>query len=100
MILVMYCSRNKREFTLKWTTSLIMEYAKNRIFIGNLDLSDYQQEVNAAAEKICLRNPHMICKRGTLLELARKEVHDSGYVYKKGKSRSKAFGTCENTPKR
>ena len=65
------------------------------------DLSDYQQEeVNAAAEKICLRNPHMICKRGTLLELACKEVHDSGYVYKNGKSRSKAFGTCENTPKR
>ena len=45
------------------------------------DLSDYQQEVNAA---ICLRTPCMICKRGTLLELACKEVHDSGYVYKKG----------------
>ena len=63
-----------------------------------VSFSDYQQEVNAAENMP--KNPRMICKCGTLLELARKEEHDSGYVYKKGKSRSKTFGTCENTPKR
>lgn len=65
-----------------------------------VSFSDYQQQVNAAAEKICLRTPRVICKCGTLLDLARKEEHDSGYVCKKGKSRSKTFGTCEDTPKR
>ena len=37
-----------------------------------VSFSDYQQQVNAAAEKICLRTPHMICKCGMLLDLARK----------------------------
>ena len=57
------------------------------------NLTDYQQRVNTAAENICLKNPSMIRKRAELLERARKEVHDSGYTYRKGKSRSKRFGT-------
>ena len=36
--------------------------------------------------------------RGLLLEEARKRVDDSGYVYKKGKSRSKLFNTDDEVP--
>ena len=64
------------------------------------NLTDYQQRVNTAAENICLKNPSMIRKRAELLERARQEVHDSGYTYRKGKSRSKRFGTSDSTPKR
>ena len=40
--------------------------------------------------------------RGLLLEQARKKVNDAGYIYKKGKSRSKLLNTDEEfpTPKR
>ena len=64
------------------------------------DLNDYQQHINDAALKLCQKNPAMIRNRAELLRLARVEVHDRGYVYKKGKSRSKRFGIVETTPKR
>ena len=63
-------------------------------------LSKYQQHINAAAEMLCKKNPAMIRRRGELLELARNEVHKSGYVYKKGKSRAKGFCSSEITRKR
>ena len=60
--------------------------------------------MNDAAGDICVRNPIMLSMRGELLELARKSVNDSGYEYKKGKSRSKRFGSASSvkasTPKR
>ena len=42
----------------------------------------------------------MIRNRAELFRLARVEVHDSGYTYKKGKSQSKQFGITDTTPKR
>ena len=63
-------------------------------------LSDYQQCVNDAALKLCQKNPTVIRNRAELLRLAREEVHESGYMYKKSKSRSKRFGISETTPKR
>ena len=57
-------------------------------------LTDYQQGVNTVAENICLKNPSMIRKHAELLESAQQEVHDSGYVYRKGR-----FGTSDNTLK-
>ena len=60
--------------------------------------------MNDAAGDICVQNPIMLSVRGEFLELARKRVNDSGYEYKKGKSRSKRFGSASSveasTPKR
>ena len=43
------------------------------------------------AGEICLNNPALLADRGKLLELAKDKLHDSGYMYAKGKSRSKKF---------
>lgn len=63
-------------------------------------LSEYQQQINFAAGEICSKNPNMLVRRGELLEQARKSVDGSGYQYKKGKSRSKNFGSAPSKPKR
>ena len=52
-------------------------------------LTTYQYAMNNAAAQICLTNPSLLWNRGSLLEKARKLVDEGGYVYKKGKSRSK-----------
>lgn len=56
--------------------------------------------VNEAAGDICVHNPAMLTERGELLTLARQAVHDSGYQYKKKRSRSKSFGSGEAPQKR
>ena len=58
--------------------------------------------MNAAAVELCLRDVSLLNKRGELLELARKRVADEGYIFKKGRSRSKLYGDseAETTPKR
>ena len=56
-------------------------------------ISRYQSAINDAAAAICLKNPAMLTKRGDLLNLARQSVDESGFVYRKGKSRSKSFGS-------
>jgi chromosome segregation ATPase len=54
-------------------------------------LSKYQQRMNEMAGNLCVKNPLLLRNSGKLLELARKQVHESGYVYAKGKSRSRVF---------
>ena len=58
------------------------------------ELTDFQKRVNNAATKIALKNPSLVHKkkRGMLLEKARKQVSNEGYVFKKGKSCSKLYG--------
>lgn len=56
-------------------------------------MSDYQQKINFMAGEICVKDPSMLMKRGELLEQARKALDGTGYQYKKGKSRSKNFGS-------
>ena len=64
-------------------------------------LSNYQQRLNEVAGDLCIKNPLLLRNTGKLLELARKEVHESGYVYAKGKSRSKVFNpSTERQPSR
>ena len=64
-------------------------------------LSKYQQRLNEVAGDLCIKNPLLLRNTGKLLELARKEVHESGYVYAKGKSRSKVFNpSTERQPSR
>ena len=49
----------------------------------------FEKHVNEAARDLCLKDPQILNKRSTLLELARKKVAEDGYAYKKGHSRSK-----------
>lgn len=55
-------------------------------------ISKYHQRLNDEAGKIVLSDPSLITRhggRGELLDRARAAAHNSGYSYKKGKSRSK-----------
>ena len=45
--------------------------------------------MNAAAQEICLKTPSMLTKRGELQLAAQDAVIQSGYQFKKGRSRSK-----------
>ena len=61
-------------------------------------MSDFQLCVNEAAIELALAEPSLIRKRGELLENARKKVADDGYCFKKGKSRSKVYGSSDDAP--
>lgn len=74
-----------------------------------MNLTKYQVCINQASEQICIENLNLLTNRKLLLEMARKRVCESGYQYKKGKSRSKAFnsegtsdteGPSDSAPKR
>ena len=58
------------------------------------NLSNFQKRVNDAAAEIALKEPKLVRKgnRGTLLVKARQVVSEEGYMFKKGKSRSKVYG--------
>ena len=51
-------------------------------------LNCYKKCVNAAAYKLALGNPTLLCNSNELFANARKRVHDDIYQYKKGQSRS------------
>lgn len=52
-------------------------------------LTLYHHRVNEAAQELCLRKPSLLMRRGELLAAAQAEVRNSGYNFKKGRSRSK-----------
>lgn len=54
-------------------------------------LTKYQERMNEIAGDICLKDASMLADKGKLLEQARFKLHESGYVYSKGKSRSKVL---------
>lgn len=58
-----------------------------RIYTKDL-IDGYRKRVNEEAEKIVLRCPSLVLKRGELLKKARLAVAESGYIYRKGHSRS------------
>ena len=60
-------------------------------------LTEYQLRVNEEAGKIAMSHPELLCRgrRGVLLQKARSAVVDSGYAFKKGKSRSKKVSSYE-----
>lgn len=47
--------------------------------------------MNEISYEICSKDPSMVLDRKKLLESARMKLHDSGYMYKKGQSRSKVL---------
>ena len=61
-------------------------------------LTDYQIQINAAATELAIENVNFLESRHLLLQTARDKVHQKGYVYKKGKSRSKVINP--ETPKK
>lgn len=65
-------------------------------------MTEYQKKINQAAEELALANPSLLHDRKTLLEQSRVKVDTNGYVYKKGKSRSKRHhdsrGESETVP--
>lgn len=70
-------------------------------------LTPYQEKVNLAAEKLAVATPTLLHTRQKLLEIARMKVDGDGYMYKKGKSRSKRLrepvsndGESSERPKR
>ena len=57
--------------------------------------------MNAAAQKLCLKSPTMLTRRGDLLIAAQAAVKKDGYQFKKGFSRSKnAASTSSSPPKK
>ena len=72
--------------------------SREAIFYKKEPLSSYHGRVNEASQAICLRRPSMLRKRGELLILAKQQVHDSGYNYRKGRSRSKTYEVLMNQP--
>lgn len=63
------------------------------------DLKDFEKKVNTAAADLCLKDVSLLKRRGELLEKARKKVADDGYVFKKGRSRSKVYGQPDSPSK-
>lgn len=62
-------------------------------------LTKYQQQLNEVAGDLCVDNTLLLYDKEKLLELSREQVHKSGYVYVKGKSRSKVLTTATTTEK-
>ena len=63
--------------------------------------TEFQTFVNQASIDLCMKNPSLLLgSKGVLLQLARDKVHEDGYTYKKGKSRSIKHGETSTAPKR
>lgn len=63
---------------------------KEQSIIYTKNPNRYQKAVNDATYQLCLENPNLLLeKKGDLLEMARQRVHEDGYCYKKGHSRSR-----------
>ena len=85
-------------------SSKIIEAAQIYKVGSDKPLSDYKKRINEEAGKLTLQFPSLLKNRGELLICAQQSLHDSGYVYKKGKSRSKRLCSSsdsgDTTPKR
>ena len=57
----------------------------------NPKLTPYQERVNKACEELCIQDPQLLLAKGERLKRARAKVHEEGYMYKKGYSRSQLY---------
>ena len=72
---------------------------KNLLYAKNPN--NYQKAINNASFNLCFNNPSLLLEsKGTLLEMAKKKIHEDGYCYKKGQTRSKVLNpsTLEDEP--
>ena len=58
-------------------------------------LTKYQEKLNQFAGDLCVNNPALLADRGKLFELAKDKLHESGYMFAKGKSRSKKLNQVD-----
>lgn len=69
------------------------QYIKSKAVIYGRDpnkkITLYQKQVNTAAIELALADPSILQNCKLLLERARSKINDSGYKFKKGRSRSK-----------
>ena len=63
-----------------------MIYGKNT---PDRNLTEYEIAVNSASFELAKANPGLLAKRDELFRQAREKVRESGYLFKKGSSRSK-----------
>ena len=61
------------------------------------NLTKYEREMNEVSMQLCLQTPNLLSDRKALREASRKKLDESGYGYKKGKSRSKRLTADEGT---
>ena len=91
---------------LSMTDEVREDLLQRSVIFHSENLSNFQKRVNDAAAEIALKEPKLVRKgnRGELLAKARQLVSDEGYVFKKGKSRSKVYGAVasesESPPKK
>ena len=64
------------------------------------NLTKYEREMNEVSTQLCLQTPNLLSDRKALLEASRKKLDESGYGYKKGKSRSKRLTADEGSPQK
>ena len=57
-------------------------------------LTKYQEKLNQFARDLCV-NPALLADRGKLFELAKDKLHESVYMFAKGKSRSKKLNPVD-----
>lgn len=61
-------------------------------------LTDFEKRVNEESVKLATNNPSLLITRKQLMDLAKDKVYESGFMFKKGKSRAKRFvGECSET---
>ena len=76
------------------------QYIRNQAKIYGRDsereLTKYQRSINDIAAQLALQNPDLLLSKQKLLEEARKKLDESGYDYKKGRSRSKQLSSSES----
>ena len=65
------------------------------IYKGKRELKDFEKRVNAAAADLCLNNLSLLSNRGELLWKAREKAAET-YSFKKGRSRSKFYGSVDH----
>ena len=89
--------------SVKSNNTLDEETIRKKAIFFEKNVTSYQKSVNDASVNLCLKNPSLLfIKRGDLLNMAKDKVHEDGYNYKKGKSRSIKRSTTsdESVPKR
>ncbi|ORX46986.1 hypothetical protein DM01DRAFT_1144873 [Hesseltinella vesiculosa] len=60
-------------------------YGKN----STRPLTRYEMEINQASVELALHEPALLLEKGRLFDMAKKKLMDRGYMYKRGKTRSK-----------
>ena len=74
---------------------------KSKIFNPTFrPVNKYEHAINEAAKELCAQDASLLTNQQLLLGKARKHVNDAGFVYAKGKSRSKVYGSGDESDRK